>query len=124
MACPKLYLSYSLRMKLFRRGDPVKIDTEPVSVPTPPAKPQPIPLNAEQRAMLEQPVDSRVDRILEEIYADKAAAERAIQSRQIIRFPGGGSSKPRVVQDGQGFWRILPPAPAPEETHVDLLDAL
>lgn len=74
----------------------------------------PISLNAEQREILNKPLDPRVDRILQEIYQDRAAAERALNSRRIIDFPADDSGERHVVQDEQGFWRIVP-GPAPIE---------
>lgn len=88
----------------------------------PPARELPqIRLSAEQKDLLEQPVHPRVGRIMDEIYADKAAAERAVKSRQILNFPSADSGERHVVQDADGFWRIMP-GPAPKEQR--LLDAL
>jgi hypothetical protein len=77
--------------------------------PAPRSAPQPlcIALTAEQKDLLQTPVDPRVERILQEIYADRAAAERALKSRRIIEFPFGDSGERRVIQDEQGFWRIV-----------------
>jgi hypothetical protein len=58
--------------------------------------------------MLEKPLE----RILQEIYADRAAAERALKARRIITFPNDDSGERHVVQDPDGFWRIVP-GPAP-----------
>ncbi len=80
----------------------------PASAPPPPPKPQRIALNAEQKDLLQTPVDPRVERILQEIYADRAAAERALKSRRIIEFPLGDPGERRVIQDENGFWRIVP----------------
>jgi hypothetical protein len=79
-------------------------------------------LSAEQKSMLEKPVDARVDRILQKIYADRAAAERALKARRIISFPNDDSSERHVVQDPDGFWRIVP-GPAPTKLN-EFLDAL
>lgn len=87
-----------------------------------PIRLSPISLNAEQKEILDRPVDPRVDRILQEIYQDQQAAERALKSRRIIEFPADDSGERRVVQDEQGFWRIVP-GPAPEQAKR-LLDAL
>jgi len=104
-------------MKLFRKrasqpATPKTADPpSPVaaaSAPPPPSKPTQIALSAEQKDLLQTPVDPRVDRILQEIYADRAAAERALKSRRIIEFPLGDSGERRVIQDEQGFWRIVP----------------
>ena len=108
-------------MKLFRRSlvevGPAKPDDGPLQpIPTTPqaapaAKPLEISLSDEQKSMLENPIDPRVDRILQEIYADKEAAERALKSRRIIEFPHGDSGERHVIQDEEGFWRIVPGAP-------------
>jgi hypothetical protein len=107
-------------MKLFRRGngpappaDASPTPAEPVpAVPrVPNPKPLEISLSEEQKCLLEKPIDPRVDRILQEIYADKEAAERALKSRRIIEFPHGDSGERHVIQDEDGFWRIVPGAP-------------
>jgi hypothetical protein len=82
----------------------------------------PISLNAEQKEILNKPVDPRVSRILQEIYEDRAAAERALKSRRIIDFPADDSGERHVVQDEQGFWRIVP-GPPPVEARK-LFDAI
>ena len=106
-------------MKLFRtdNGPAPPADASPTPeepVPAVPRVPNPKPLeislSAEQKSMLEKPIDPRVDRILQEIYADKEAAERALKSRRIIEFPHGNSGERHVIQDEQGFWRIVPGA--------------
>jgi hypothetical protein len=79
-------------------------------------------LSAEQQSLLDKPVDPRVDRILQEIYADRAAAEAALKARRIIVFPKGDSGERHVIQDDQGFWRIVP-GPAPT-TLNEFFDAL
>jgi hypothetical protein len=122
-------------MKLFgRRGNaaPANADaTAPTALPAPPQPPPPpkvpeaprqISLSAEQKSILEKPIDSRVDLILKEIYADKAAAESALNSRRIVNFPLSDSGHRHVIQDENGFWRIIP-APIHEEP-ISLLDAL
>jgi hypothetical protein len=81
-----------------------------------------ISLSAEQKSMLEKPVDARVDRILQEIYADRAAAERALKARRIISFPNDDSGERHVVQDPDGFWRIVS-GPRPTKLN-EFLDAL
>src|SRR6266571_3525284 len=101
---------------MFRKRPPQpeapKIADSPASaVPAatpPPPKPRQIALSAEQKDLLQTPVDARVDRILQEIYADRAAAERALKSRRIIEFPIGDSGERHVIQDEHGFWRIVP----------------
>ena len=107
-------------MKLFCRGSGAARPADGPSPPIPPTpqpapaeKPAEISLSAEQKRLLEKPIDPRVDRILQEIYADKAAAERALKSRRIIDFPHGDSGERHVIQDEQGFWRIVPGAPPP-----------
>ncbi len=115
-------------MNLFRRGakPPTPVVEEVVSAPpipeyVPPPKSRRILLTAEQKSALEKPVDPRVDRILNRIYADKATAERALDSRNIIDFHGDSDER-HVIKDGNGFWRIVSDAPsdAPEK----LIDAL
>jgi len=108
-------------MKLFRRSlaevGPAKPDDGPLQpIPATPqaapaAKPLEISLSDEQKSMLENPIDPRVDRILHEIYDDKAAAELALKSRRIIDFPHSDSGERHVIQDEDGFWRIVPGAP-------------
>ena len=80
-----------------------------------------ISMSAEQKDILVQPLDPRVDQIMDRIYADKAAAERALNHRQIVAFPSTDSGERHVVQDADGFWRIIP-GPAPEQNR--LFDAL
>ena len=110
-------------MKLFRRSSSAKGVAEPTPVPLPvsPAKPRQISLNAEHKTILEKPVDPRVERILHGIYADRAAAERALKSRRVIEFPYADSRERRVVQDKDGLWRIVPGEP---ERPISLSDAL
>jgi hypothetical protein len=68
----------------------------------------PISLSAEQRRILETPVDSRVDRILHEIEQDKIATEQIVNSRRIVRFPHEDTGERKVVKDESGYWRIIP----------------
>jgi hypothetical protein len=115
-------------MKLFRRRPP---QTGPANsdaatpapvAPTPPKQTLEISLSAEQKCLLEKPFDARVDRILHEIYEDKAAAERALNARRIVEFPQGDPGGRHVIQDEDGFWRIVPgPAPASLEKFSDAL---
>jgi hypothetical protein len=108
-------------MKLFRRNlpqvGPAKPDDvlrEPIPTtpqPAPAEKPLEISLSAEQKSILEKPIDPRVGRILQDIYDDKAAAEAALNARRIIVFPSGDSGERHVVQDKEGFWRIVPGNP-------------
>jgi len=79
-------------------------------------------LSDEHRSHLEEPIHPRVDRILQEIYADRAAAERALNARRIVQFPNEHSGDRHVIQDERGFWRIVPGA-APTAVHK-ILDAL
>ena len=103
-------------MKLFCRGSgPAKpADATPAPAQhVPYQKPLEISLSDEQKRLLEKPVDPRVGRILEEIYADKEAADRALNARRIIDFPHDDSGERHVIQDEEGFWRIVPGAPPP-----------
>jgi hypothetical protein len=108
-------------MKLFRRRvDAAQPVNQPVASPLTvpeaiPAEPvsagiqralELIALSAEQREILEKPIDPRVERILQELHADKAAAEDALKTRRIIKFPGNDWTDAHVVQDENGFWRI------------------
>jgi hypothetical protein len=118
-------------MKLFRKR-PCHLDLPktgegpptPPPAPPPPIAPDPpcISLTPEQKDLLQTPVDPRVDRILQEIYADRAAAEAALKARRIITFPVGDSGERHVVQDENGFWRIVP-GPAPTKLN-EFFDAL
>jgi hypothetical protein len=56
-----------------------------------PMGPASIPLSEELRAILDQPVDPRTERIIREIAEEGAVAEAATHSERIIRFPVGGS---------------------------------
>jgi len=115
-------------MKLFRKSPSaaraaIPAETTPIQItPTSLKKPREISLSAEQKSLLEKPLDPRVDRILQEIYTDKAAAEAALKARRIIAFPTVDSGERHVVQDEHGFWRILP-GPAPT-TLSEFFDAL
>lgn len=109
-------------MNLFRRRDCLSgltpkpsvcsevRELEPIHVvrPKPPARL--IALNDEHKSLLEKPVHPRVEKILQEIYADRAAAEAALKARRIIDFPKGDSGERHVIQDNAGFWRIVPGA--------------
>jgi hypothetical protein len=81
-----------------------------------------IALSDEHKRHLDEPIHPRVDRILQEIYADRAAAERALKARRIIEFPKGDSGERHVIQDEQGFWRIVPGIAA--KSADQLFDAL
>jgi len=112
-------------MKLFRRSSGPAQVAAPAVVPATvkaPEKPRPISLSAEHKSLLEKPVDPRVDRILQEIYADRAAAEAALKARRIIAFPASDGGERHVVRGEDGFWRIVP-GPAPT-TLNEFFDAL
>ena len=112
-------------MKLFRRNSAPALPLQPEAVPPPPPQPKKSPeisLSAEQKALLVKPVDPRVGRILQEIYADRAAAEAALKARRIIAFPNQDGGERHVIQDENGFWRIVP-GPAPT-TLNEFFDAL
>jgi hypothetical protein len=109
----------------FKRRNPAEPPENTFEIATPSATEichlREISMSTEQRGMLDQPLDPRVGRIMEQIYADKTAAERALNSRQIVRFPSPDSGERHVIQDADGFWRIVP-GPAPKESAV--FDAL
>ena len=115
-------------MKLFRKSraaaQPAQIiDVPPLPVPARAVQPpRTISLTAEHKSLLEKPLDPRVDRIMQEIYADRAAAEAALKTRRIIAFPSGDSGERHVIQGADGFWRIVP-GPAPT-TLNEFFDAL
>jgi hypothetical protein len=82
-------------MKLFNRRDP-----SPKSQPVEEAEPVPvlppivtISLSAEQKTMLETPVDPRVHRLLEKLN-DSRVAEQARRARRTIGFGQGDEPKP------------------------------
>ena len=112
-------------MKLFRRNSGPGVAAAATPPPLPPApsqEPRAIPLSADQKRLLEKPVDPRVDRILQEIYADRVAAEAALKTRRIIVFPSADSGERHVVQGDDGFWRIVPgPAPTALSEFFDAL---
>jgi hypothetical protein len=99
MAWAKLkFTNSSLAMKLFHRSpSPPQRPKEAVEsnaatlVEEPQPKPLPEPpliaLSSEQKSMLEEPLDPRVNRILHELYANKATAEQALNAGRIIQFP-------------------------------------
>jgi hypothetical protein len=113
-------------MKLFRRSSGLAQAAVPPpavpSAPKLPVKPRPISLSAEQQSLLDKPVDPRVDRILQEIYADRAAAEAALKARRIIAFPNIDGGERHVVRGEDGFWRIVPgPPPTTLSEFFDVL---
>ncbi len=108
-------------MKLFRKGSVPAKAADAAPAPAHQA-PLGISLSAEQKSLLEKPIDPRVGRILQKIYADKAAAERALKSRRIIDFPHGDSGERHVIQDKQGLWRIVA-GPPPTQLN-EFFDAL
>ena len=112
-------------MKLFRRrraenkaaDNSAAQETAPVEIQ--PAKAS-ISLSDEHKSILGEPLDPRVERILGEIYADRAAAEKALNSRRIIEFPSNDSGERHVIQDEDGFWRIVPgPPPVESQRMID-----
>ena len=107
-------------MKLFRRRPPQAGPAN--SADATPAPPLEISLSAEQKCLLEKPLDPRVGRILRKIYSNKAEAERALNARRIIDFPHGDSGERHVIQDEHGFWRIVP-GPPPQRD-AQLFDSL
>jgi hypothetical protein len=115
-------------MKLFRKSRAAAQPAQTMTVlPVPMAAapvqaPRQISLSAEHKSLLEKPIDPRVDRIMQEIYADRAAAEAALKSRRIIAFPASASGERHVIQGEDGFWRIVP-GPAPT-TLNEFFDAL
>src|ERR1700686_4328300 len=115
-------------MNLFRRhrnpAEPAEISFQlaPAVETHKPIQLRQISMSAEQKSLLDSPIDPRVERIMQEIYADKAAAERALNSRRIIFFPSADSGERHVVQDQDGFWRIVP-GPAPQ-ADTRLFDAI
>jgi hypothetical protein len=101
----------SLAVKLFpKRGGPAKPVAQPVSNPLVPADPNrteaaapaaiieekfpAISMSADLKGMLDQPLDPRVDRILQNISDDKIAEERSVKARQVIRFPRNEKQEP------------------------------
>jgi hypothetical protein len=116
-------------MNLFRRRRSSAVPPENTFElgPVKPTQHAPLPLpeislSAEEKSMLEKPLDPRVDRILQEIYADRAAAVRALKARRIVSFPNDDSGERHVVQDPEGFWRIVPgPAPTKLNEYFDAL---
>jgi hypothetical protein len=76
-----------------------------------------IPLSDEQRRILEQPVDSRVHRILNEIEKDQKEIAKALGAGRIIPFPFAGSRGGHAVRDCDGHWTILS-GPPPEIRRV------
>ena len=59
--------------------------------------PPPIPLSEEQRRILEQPIDPRVVRILNELQCYSESVEQFLASRHILPFPCDHEAKPTVV---------------------------
>jgi hypothetical protein len=68
----------------------------------------PLSLNAEQKSILETPVDPRVGRIMNEIEREKIALERAVDARRIVHFPHSDTGESEVIKDESGYWRIVP----------------
>jgi hypothetical protein len=115
-------------MKLFRRNknsvQPAKnnLPLAPVEEALDPIQVRQISLSAEEKSLLEKPVDPRVERILREMYANKAAAECALNSQRLRSFSSADIGDRHVVQDQDGFWRIVPGSPPESETQ--LFDAI
>jgi hypothetical protein len=115
-------------MKLFRKSraaaQPAQmLEVPPLPSPVAPVQaPRAICVSAEQTCLLEKPVDPRADRIMQEIYADRAAAEAALKARRIIAFPSGDSGERHVIQCADGLWQIVPgPAPTTLNEFFDVL---
>ena len=113
-------------MKLFPKSGTAKAGSSKASAHSTsssivPPQVREISLNGEQKTILEKPVDARVDRILEDLYSDQATAERVLKGRHVIEFPDGTSGEAQVIQDKNGFWRIVPAAP---EERISALDTL
>jgi hypothetical protein len=107
-------------MNLFRkRGNPPKqADETPV-----PAAPAAISLSAEQKSLLETPIDPKLNRmILQRIYAYKAEAERVLNAERISDSPPDDSEERHVIRNEHGFWRIVPGSPP--ERGAQFLDSL
>jgi hypothetical protein len=103
-------------MSLFRkRRSAAARPAPPVSSRTGQVHPPEIALSAEQTSLLKEPVDPRVEKILRKIYSDRAAAERALNSKRITGFANGNFGDRHVIQDENGFWRIVP-GPPPEHS--------
>jgi hypothetical protein len=103
-------------VNLFKKSTPVEAEVlaEPTLPPPlppvvhlrpPPPSATQIPLTAEQKRILDQPLDSRVGRILREIYEGRLEASKG--SGQIIRFPSDLSGPQHWTQDEEGNWHIL-----------------
>jgi hypothetical protein len=109
-------------MKLFRKSRAAAQPAQMIDVPPLPRLVAPAPraicLSAEQKCLLEKPVD----RIMQEIYVDRAAAEAALKARRIIAFPSGDSGERHVIQGADGLWQIVPgPAPTTLNEFFDVL---
>jgi hypothetical protein len=59
--------------------------------------PPPIPLSDEERRILEQPIDPRVVRILNELQCYSESVEQFLANRHILPFPCDHEAKPKVV---------------------------
>jgi hypothetical protein len=55
-------------------------------------------LSAEQMSLLDQPLDPRVDRILQTINDGKIAEERLVSERRIIRLPRADEQRPAASE--------------------------
>src|SRR5437773_8617427 len=59
--------------------------------------PPPIPLSEEERRILEQPIDPRVVRILNELHCYSESLEQLLATRHMLPFPGNHEAKPTGV---------------------------
>jgi hypothetical protein len=82
----------------------------------------PISLSTEQKSMPEKPLNPWLNRILQKIYADRAAAEDALKARRTISSPNDDSGERHVVQGPDGSWHIVP-GPGPTKLN-EFFDAL
>jgi hypothetical protein len=87
-------VSFQLALPSQQRKQPIRIDS--------------ISLSAEQKSILETPVDPRIGRIMNEIEREKIAFERAVDARRIVRFPHSDTGEREVVKDESDYWRIVP----------------
>jgi hypothetical protein len=57
----------------------------------------PIPLSEDERRILEQPIDPRVVRILNELHCYSESVEQLLATRHLLPFPGNHEAKPTVA---------------------------
>lgn len=111
-------------MNLFRKP-PLDSTVAGSPAASPPGVYKPVPeisLSAEQKALLKGPVNPRVDKILSELFDDRAAAEKALATRRATAGAVSIKEGARVIQDASGFWRIV--AGDPPDNSVSMLDGL